>query len=781
MASMLGEAYVQIRASTDKLTSDLSSAKSSMASTIGSIAGTIKDILGTGFTGGIIGINTMATALGVAKIGATALGGAFQAAGILLEGGFGAAKAVFSGLGSVVGGLTTVVSGVFTATGAILKPFAQLFVSAFGGVIGAVSEAFTGLVSAAGGMMSGILGSVTGVIPIIGGVFSGLASGIGQVFSGMGQALAGVFKAVAGVAQAVFKALGDMVEKLLPVVGQLVGQILDLASKPVMAILGPSLSAMGRGLFDLNTHLTGAIKAEEGLTRLNALVRGTGEVAGWSSAQLATMRQNLTAMSGGTITGGEAAGAQTALLRFQNVRGDQFTGALEGARQLAAIMGTDLSQAAQTLGHALENPEHCMRALRQAGINLSPVERQLIQIKMAMRDMEGAQDVILNKIRNFGDVASEMDNTFQGALNRLRNTWNSVGKSIGESLMPIARIVTEFLQPLIEGFGGSLKVFFGGVASGSRSLLDSAKAWISENRDTIVSWGRMIGDTVVGVIGFFKNLAVEAGRWIAGMFNVDIDTGNVTASITQVLTTVRSLSENIPLLLDIAWTNVKIGWMKLADYLKTAFDLLMAKWELSAIDAMPRIFNNTPGALRALLGGDDTSSALFRARTNAAAGVRSAEDQQTYAEARGRGLIAAPWDDLARHLSGLNEQLRQATQSEQDWIDEVRAGGENFSSEMADYLQGIRDARIAEEAAARAMGQITNAAQGLGDFNRTPRAPLPIKFEFVGVSEMYKAIQKTITGGDMTSLQREGNTIMGQVRDGVQQLVNRPQPGGMGP
>jgi hypothetical protein len=63
---------------------------------------------------------------------------------------------------------------------------------------------------------------------------------------------------------------------------------------------------------------------------------------------------------------------------------------------------------------------------------------------------------------------------------------------------------------------------------------------------------------------------------------------------------------------------------------------------------------------------------------------------------------------------------------------------------------------------------------------------MPVKFEYVGLTDLYRQIQKSLTGGDMQALQREqldvareGNARLDRIAQNTERIANREPPPGL--
>jgi hypothetical protein len=140
--------------------------------------------------------------------------------------------------------------------------------------------------------------------------------------------------------------------------------IYDLAAKGIRAI--------GQFAADSIKEFT---EAAESHARLAAQIKATGGAAGFTAEQLEDMASRL--QDSTRIEAEEINKAQSALLKFTNITGEQFIKATELSLDLAVAMGSDASGAAQTLGKALEDPISGMSSLRRAGVMLSDDQEKL--------------------------------------------------------------------------------------------------------------------------------------------------------------------------------------------------------------------------------------------------------------------------------------------------------------------------------------------------------------------------------------------------------------------
>lgn len=180
--------------------------------------------------------------------------------------------------------------------------------------------------------------------------------------------------------------------------------------------------------------------AEKEQAQLAAVLKSTGEAAGFSRAQLNDMADAMEKAT--TFSGGDINQAQTALLAFTGVVGTQFTRALQAASDMAARTGTTVQQAAETIGRALDVPTEGLGALSKQGFRFTEDQKKLAESLESTGDVAGAQGIILNALEeSYNGAAAAARDTFGGSIDALRNT--IAGLLTGEGSLDGARAAIE--------------------------------------------------------------------------------------------------------------------------------------------------------------------------------------------------------------------------------------------------------------------------------------------------------------------------------------------------
>ena len=172
------------------------------------------------------------------------------------------------------------------------------------------------------------------------------------------------------------------------------------------------------------------------------------------------------------LTKGRAGGLEgMATLVEAGLGGSTLTGAYASAKDLAAMMKTDIPAAAGMMATALEFPERATRTLREAHIRLSDTQQEAIETLMQFGDQAGAQTIILSAVAEKTDgVAAAMRGTLGGQMREFSATVEHLSEIFGKALAPSFEIIIALFKDLAN--------------------------WVGDNKSTILAWG----DTAAGAV-----------------------------------------------------------------------------------------------------------------------------------------------------------------------------------------------------------------------------------------------------------------------------------------
>ncbi|QRR31054.1 phage tail tape measure protein [Pseudomonas simiae] len=161
--------------------------------------------------------------------------------------------------------------------------------------------------------------------------------------------------------------------------------------------------------------------AEKEQAQLGAVLRSTGQSAGFNRDQLNSMADAMQKAS--TFSGGDINQAQTTLLAFTGIVGNQFNRALQSAADMAARTGVTVKDAAETIGRALDVPSQGLTSLSKQGFRFTEEQKKLATALESTGDVAGAQQIILKSLEeSYGGAAAAARDTFGGSLDALQNT-----------------------------------------------------------------------------------------------------------------------------------------------------------------------------------------------------------------------------------------------------------------------------------------------------------------------------------------------------------------------
>lgn len=228
-----------------------------------------------------------------------------------------------------------------------------------------------------------------------------------------------------------------------------------IADKAVAGLVGTIGSLVAAfSIFQIGSALIGkfvssTIEAEKVQAQLAAVIKSTGNAAGYTIDQLNAMSKGLQQV---TSFGDEAIGsAQALLLTFTKIGGEVFPAALAATLDLSTAMGTDLNSAAIQVGKALNDPIAGLSALSRVGIQFTQDQKQMIKGFVDAGDAAGAQNVILKELqRQFGDSAKAARGTLGGALKALQEAFGDLFEATGPQSEALRKSIERMVEAITD-------------------------------------------------------------------------------------------------------------------------------------------------------------------------------------------------------------------------------------------------------------------------------------------------------------------------------------------
>lgn len=207
---------------------------------------------------------------------------------------------------------------------------------------------------------------------------------------------------------------------------------------------------------------SGALDAEKVTARLNAHISAQGasaSITAEKAGELADQYKNLAGGSDDAILSAEAV-----LLKFNQISGEAFPQTIKVSTDLAALMGTDVASAAQTLGFALETGgDGLARIAKQTGA-FTEEEIKNIKAMQDAGDIAGAQKAILTNLEDaIGGTAEALANTTAGQWQIFQETISDTGEGIASKFLPTLLSLAQSVLPVVTGAVSSFSDSIGGV------------------------------------------------------------------------------------------------------------------------------------------------------------------------------------------------------------------------------------------------------------------------------------------------------------------------------
>ncbi|RTS53401.1 phage tail tape measure protein [Pseudomonas aeruginosa] len=253
---------------------------------------------------------------------------------------------------------------------------------------------------------------------------------------------------------------------------------------------------------------------EKEQAQLEAVLRSTGESAGFSREQLNEMASSMERTS--TVSAGEINQAQTNLLAFTGIVGEQFPRALQSAIDMAARTGTTVTSAAETIGRALDVPSKGLTALSKQGFRFTEEQKKAAEQLEATGRTSEAQGIILKALEeSYGGAAAASRDTFGGALMALQNTIDGLLTG-SEGSLDGAKVAIDDLNRALSdpATAESVSKLLDLLAQGASTVVDSLPFLIDAG-DGVVRVFSIAADALVGV---FATATMHAQGLAASMF-----------------------------------------------------------------------------------------------------------------------------------------------------------------------------------------------------------------------------------------------------------------------
>ena len=230
------------------------------------------------------------------------------------------------------------------------------------------------------------------------------------------------------------------------------------------------------------------VNAQNEQALLASALKATGEQAGYSQAKLNEMAGVMEGLT--NFSAGEFNQAQTVLLGFTNIVGNQVPEALKRAADFAQRTGVSLKSAAETMGRALDVPSAGMVSLQRQGFKFSESQIEAAKKLEETGRVAEAQAIVLKALdETYGGAAEAARDTLGGALANLKNTFNSVMTGEDGSVQGLREAINSLANTLAsDHVRSAFQTIIGWIAD----LASAAATAVGH----IVTFGQFVGETL---------------------------------------------------------------------------------------------------------------------------------------------------------------------------------------------------------------------------------------------------------------------------------------------
>lgn len=250
-------------------------------------------------------------------------------------------------------------------------------------------------------------------------------------------------------------------------------------------------------------------EAGDEMAQLRAILKSTGEQAGFTASQLAEMADELTSST--IHSSGEIVKAQTRLLSYTGIVGEQFPQALQMAIDQSARLGESIEQSAETIGKALDKPSQGVAALTKQGFKFTEAEKERMKVLEKSGRTGEAQKIVLDALaESYGGAALAARSTFGGALTAVGESLRDLadgsgGAGVGGATRAINQLAEALKSP-------EIKDAFGNLATAVLNVVASVAKFMAQDG---VKYLRILADATAFTVKHIDSLAVAIGTYMA--------------------------------------------------------------------------------------------------------------------------------------------------------------------------------------------------------------------------------------------------------------------------
>lgn len=321
----------------------------------------------------------------------------------------------------------------------------------------------------------------------------------------MADAVVARLRAILGLDDKQFQTQLRSVERR---VSQASKRIAGVASTAAAAATTIGIGLVGRGI------IRETLEAERVSIRLAQAITTTGRAARLSSAEVQAFASDMQRVT--TFSDEAVSSLVASLLPFQNISEQVLPRASRAILDFAAFTGRNASEAARTLGRALDNPVKGMSMLGRAGISLSESTKATIKSLAEQGRIVEAQSLLLDELEaRYKGAAVAARNTLGGSLEALKNV---AGDLLEQDALLGVRAEVEKLISALEDPGVRQSIDqLGSNLTDALIKVAQAAAWAATNTEKLrVVLAALIGFRLAGIPGAL------GGAFIASATQADL-------------------------------------------------------------------------------------------------------------------------------------------------------------------------------------------------------------------------------------------------------------------
>jgi hypothetical protein len=257
--------------------------------------------------------------------------------------------------------------------------------------------------------------------------------------------------------------------------------------------------------------------------QMGAVLKSTGDASGMASKQLTDLADAQSKVT--TYSKDTTEQAENMMLTFTGVGSKVFPQATLAAEDMATAMHTNATDAAKTLGKALNDPVLGLAKLTKQGVVFTAAQKEQIASMEKAGNVAGAQGVIIAELtREFGGSAKAAGETLPGQIQIMTNGLKESGASILSSFMPIVTSMMPMFVNAIQGISSVITAHKSEIV-GAVSMVATV---VKDIFGFVENHGALIKGAIVGIVG-----AMAAWKLVtlASMVVQGVQTGILAAQV----------------------------------------------------------------------------------------------------------------------------------------------------------------------------------------------------------------------------------------------------------